>query len=1033
MFTGGKLGELFTATAFAAAIVAAIALFVAEFSRGDSRKSWERMGVTAFFVHAGSIFGIIATLFYLIYSHQYQYHYVWAHSSNELPVYYMISCFWEGQEGSFLLWCFWHSVLGIIMARPGKWRPGVLGTIASIEVILSSMILGVFIPNTVLNVILALPLVVIAGWFGYRLWANKNQVSYFELGGLLFALATLVLLFRGQGGFLDNWNFKESFTAAGLPFTLFLLALAAFIVVSFRQFSNIRNGVGSKPSVLAALTLGGIAVLTALVGSDVLKFGSNPFILLKAAFPTNLAYLENPDFVPTNGTGLNSLLQNYWMVIHPPTLFLGFAATTIPFAYVSTGLLRNDFKGWIKPSLPWMAFSAMILGVGIIMGGYWAYETLNFGGYWNWDPVENGSLVPWLIAVSGLHALLIYQRKKTHLPLAMVLVMSTFLLVLYSTFLTRSGILGETSVHTFTDLGLSGQLLLLVFLYLIGVVALLMFRWPQLPHENKESSFWSVEMMLLMGVLVLLFSGGEILLTTSLPVVNKIFGTNLAPPARIQLFYYQWNVWFAIGFGVFSGVAQFLWWKVGKKKPLSEALFRPFLIAMISGTAVMVALALNGKTFAYDKEFAAWNPLHWADELMLFASLFAFFANADVLISLLRGNKKGLKVMGGTVVHLGFSLMLVGILFSSGYDEVISKNLFPSELGGFADQDKVDNILLPKDLKRPIPGFMLEYTGKKEAKAPISNLQLLETNEAAFKIAFRDSAGDRFGMVLPKETFQKQAENAGEETVQPVSDVHSAGSGEGSIDIKYVEDFLNRNMEFLKPARLNNRILYGVNFASLQDSSKQFELFPEAEINEKEGSIIAHPNRKVFWNRDLYVYVSSVPAPEESEPKYLYHDLALHVGDTAHVGGSILQLTGVSDLSKRPEFEGKFSIVAAARVVAYTETDTFQASPVFLVDEERKPSMVSATIEALHLDFAFVGIDPESGVMRMQVQELTNPTSDYVVVKAISKPFINLLWLGTFILIFGFMIAIYRRVAEARLPSGSNPEKIAPSLESLTE
>ncbi|MDV7399460.1 cytochrome c biogenesis protein CcsA, partial [Arthrospira platensis SPKY1] len=97
------------------------------------------------------------------------------------------------------------------------------------------------------------------------------------------------------------------------------------------------------------------------------------------------------------GSGLNPLLQNYWMTIHPPTLFLGFASTAIPFAYAIAGLWTKEHQAWLKPALPWALFSGAILGTGILMGGAWAYEALSFGGYWAWDPVENMSLVPWLI------------------------------------------------------------------------------------------------------------------------------------------------------------------------------------------------------------------------------------------------------------------------------------------------------------------------------------------------------------------------------------------------------------------------------------------------------------------------------------------------------------------------------------------------------------------------------------------------------------------------------------------------------------
>ena len=211
------------------------------------------------------------------------------------------------------------------------------------------------------------------------------------------------------------------------------------------------------------------------------KMGSSPFDLLREQRPDflNIPILgqlgvENYLQVFKDGNGLNALLQNYWMVIHPPTLFLGFATAIVPFAYSLSALWRGNDRGWIASAHIWSLICAGILGLGIIMGGFWAYESLSFGGYWAWDPVENASLMPWLIMASAAHMLIITKATGRHLFTSHLLVQLSFWLVLYATFLTRSGILGEASVHSFTDLGLSGQLLLflLAFLALALVVVL---------------------------------------------------------------------------------------------------------------------------------------------------------------------------------------------------------------------------------------------------------------------------------------------------------------------------------------------------------------------------------------------------------------------------------------------------------------------------------------------------------------------------------------------------------------------------------
>ena len=204
-----------------------------------------------------------------------------------------------------------------------------------------------------------------------------------------------------------------------------------------------------------------------------LKVGSSPFLLLREAQPDLPVWSMQPNFIPKDGRGLNPLLQNYWMVIHPPTLFLGFALTLVPFAYLIAGLWKKKLTEWVQPALPWALFGAGILGVGIMMGAYWAYETLNFGGYWNWDPVENASFVPWLVLLGAIHTMIAYKTSSSALKTSIILVIATFILVLYSTFLNRSGILGNASVHSFTDLGLSGQLLLYMGTFLLVAIILI--------------------------------------------------------------------------------------------------------------------------------------------------------------------------------------------------------------------------------------------------------------------------------------------------------------------------------------------------------------------------------------------------------------------------------------------------------------------------------------------------------------------------------------------------------------------------------
>ncbi|MEQ9591972.1 MAG: cytochrome c biogenesis protein CcsA, partial [Cyclobacteriaceae bacterium] len=461
-FIGG-LGHLFVIISFVTSLVAAFSYWKSKTTQDDAQKAgWVSNARVAFYLHLAAIVGVFFSLFYIIYNHYFEYHYAYSHSSRHLPAHYMVSCFWEGQEGSFLLWIFWQAVLGVFVIRTQKeWEAPVMIVFSLVQAFLVSMVLGVVLP--LINI----------------------------------------------------------------------------------------------------------------------KLGSSPFILLRDALDDPIFQLD-PDFIPKDGSGLNPLLQNYWMVIHPPTLFLGFAATIVPFAFCIAGLWEKKYKEWIKPALPWALFGGAVLGLGILMGGYWAYETLNFGGYWNWDPVENAVYVPWLILIAAIHTMITYKNSQTALKSSIILVISVFILILYSTFLTRSGILGDSSVHSFTDLGLSGQLLIYLLFFTIASVWLAIARWKEIPSSEKEASVYSREFWIFLGATTLCLMGFQVLIPTSIPVYNsivEIFGgtSNLAPPADQVSFYSKFQLWFGVAVALISGTGQFFWWKRIDKESLKKALLGPFL------------------------------------------------------------------------------------------------------------------------------------------------------------------------------------------------------------------------------------------------------------------------------------------------------------------------------------------------------------------------------------------------------------------------------------------------------------------------
>lgn len=1022
----GRLGFALVDLALVAAAVAAVALTIA--ARGathptdTSVASWRRIGLIAWATHAGAVLAVLGLLLTLLITHRFEYHYVYSHSSRELPLQFVVACLWEGQEGSFLTWMVWHAVIGLAAWAwvPRAWVAPVLAVVASVQAILATMILGAALPALVVG---ALLVAAVAG-AGALLWRARATAPVVTTALLLVAALALATLLTGRAGLSASGS-------AALWAQRLLIAVAAGLLgwaIVRRQLGVVAASAG-----VGVLTLA--LVILAYPLADV-QIGSSPFLLLRESMPDQAVFATDPQFIPANGRGLNPLLQNYWMVIHPPTLFLGFALTLIPFAFVAGALLTGDLSGWLKPAAPWLVASVGILGVGILMGGYWAYETLNFGGYWNWDPVENASLVPWLTGVAALHLTLAYRHGGAHLRSAMALVIATFLLVLYSTFLTRSGVLGDASVHAFTDLGMSGQLLVLLLAYVVGIALLLWARWPALPHRADEVPFWSRDTFLLLAAIVLSFAALQISVTTSLPVVNKLFGTALAPSGQIQYFYYQWNVWVAIAIAALSAIGQFLFWRRMEQQALLNALFRPFAAAALAAIAAMVSIAVARWPFVYESKFdeAAANGtlaaalafvLRLADEILLFAALFTVLANADILIGLVRRRGRVLLSTGGSLAHIGFGLMLLGILFSSGYEQTVSKNFAPGELGAqFPERERLDNVLLVQQQPKFIPGYRVIYRGKAQATAPIGPLSVLFEDAAGLKLAFADATGERFGLELPVAFFDLP-QLRGQGIVRPVA----SGPLSTRLDLARLRGFVEANLSLIKPQLLNGRRLYTLEFAPLDpeqklaDSTRGFVLYPEAEVNPSMG-LVLHPDRQVTLTSDLYVYVSSIPAAEADEqPDTTLRRMQItewrarpggqgRPSDTLRIDRGTIVLDSIVQVSDDPRFAGA-QVVARAKIRVLAGGLAYYATPHFVVQPGGAVSHVDDRVDRLGLQFSFAGINPTENRIVLQVG-IEQATDDFVTIKAIRKPLINLLWLGTFVLTLGFVVAGLRRAREAR-------------------
>ena len=549
----GILGHFFIILSLVASLVATFAYFKTTRSKNEADvSSWKTMARGAFLVEVLSVFAIFGILFYIIYNHLFEYKYAWQHSSRTLEVKYLLSCFWEGQEGSFLLWSIWHCVLGSILIRKARnWEAPVMTVVSFAQVCLATMIAGIY---------------------------------------------------------FFNW-----------------------------------------------------------------RMGSNPFVLLRNEMDAPIFSQPNYLSLIKDGNDLNPLLQNYWMVIHPPVLFLGFASTIVPFAFAIAGLWTKKTGDWTKPALPWALFSAAVLGTGIMMGGRWAYESLNFGGYWAWDPVENASMVPWLTLIGGIHTLLIYKHTGHSLRATHFLFLITFNLVLYSTFLTRSGVLGDTSVHAFTDLGMNFQLLAFLFVFLIPSFVFYAIRYKSIPHIVKEEQTSSREFWMFIGSLIFFLSALFITIATSLPVINSIIPHipilknyvkgNLSMGEDAVFSYNRVIIFVAIIIGILTAVIQYLKYKQTDLKFFRKKIIAPTIISLIIST-----LALAFGNINYQEHGLGFLGAIW---FAMVCSIYAIIANVSYVWI---GMKGKLKLSGGSISHLGFGLMLAGILISSSKKEVMSWN-----------------------------------------------------------------------------------------------------------------------------------------------------------------------------------------------------------------------------------------------------------------------------------------------------------------------------------------------------------------------
>lgn len=851
----GQLGHFFIVLSLVASLVATFAYFKFTTSKNlnEDAGGWKKLARLAFITESIAVIGVFVTLFYIVHNHLFEYKYAWQHSSRALEFKYLLACFWEGQEGSFLLWSIWHCVLGLILiATSKKWEGPVMTIVSFAQFCLATMIAGIYI-------------------FGWKMGSNP-----------------FVLL--RDSGVLDN--------APALH----------------------------------------------------LNFDINQ--------PLKQDYLSSIQ----DGNGLNILLQNYWMVIHPPVLFMGFASTIVPFGFAMAGLWKKNYSEWIRPALPWALFSAAVLGVGIMMGGMWAYESLNFGGYWAWDPVENASLVPWMILVSGIHTLLIYKSTGHSLRATYIFFILSFIFILYSTFLTRSGILGDTSVHAFTDLGMNAQLYLFLYVFVwlaaiisaknqkqkivyavssLLVIVLLYFTnlytsgfiapaisflalimgliltsyeiQLQVPGIKKEEAASSREFWMFIGSLVFFLSAIVIIGKTSIPVINKVFGIKIAPPEDPEYSYNGIMVYVAVIIALLTAVTQYFKYKETTASFIRKKILIPTVITIVLTTLFFIAGGLH-----YERKGPGFLAALW---IAAACSIYAIVANAAYIWV---GVKGKLNLSGGSVAHVGFGMVLLGILISASNKEILSNNQngIPAPLG--KGEDPRENLTLVQDLKMDMGKYSLTYLG----------------------------------------------------------------------------DSLHPNKE---------KTYFKIRFQS-KDGKEDFVLAPNSYINFKgmEG-LSSNPDARHYLDHDIFTYITSISNPQAEKDTASFKTNKMRVGDTLFYSNGFMVVQDVKAKDSLPEeLFGKDGSLYEAPVKVFSKTGTSYSVLTRLAIAKGQVISLPDTVTSESLILQLQKVNADKSV-DLGVKE-SNAVMKYITIKAYKFPYILLLWLGVVVTAIGILMSMIRRI-----------------------
>jgi cytochrome c-type biogenesis protein CcmF len=452
---------------------------------------------------------------------------------------------------------------------------------------------------------------------------------------------------------------------------------------------------------------------------------------------------------PTNGTGLNPLLQNFYMVIHPPTMYLGFVGLTIPFAFGMAALITGHLDdSWLRAVRRWTMIAWLFLTVGLGLGMIWAYEELGWGGYWMWDPVENAGLLPWFPATAFLHSVMVQERRGMLRVWNVSLIITTFFLTLFGTFMTRSGVV--QSVHSFGD---NPELARLFTIFMVTTLVVsfgwVIYRLPLLRSRNELDSWASREAAFLLNNWILLFSAFFVLFATMFPTLSEAVTGN-----RITVGQPFFNLWMApIGMALLllTGIGPLLAWRKTTLVNLRQQFLWPVLAAVATGGLVV---ALGVRVWSSGLCFALCG-------LVLGTIVQEFWRGARVrqqatgtdvftaLIGLVGRNKRR---YGGYVVHVGVVLMFLGFA-GEGFKQQQTVLLTPGQQVTVAEYTvRLDSVReSTDDRKQAITGYLTVFRDGSELTKMYPARWFFHTHqqEPTTEVAIRRSFANDLYVVMP--------------------------------------------------------------------------------------------------------------------------------------------------------------------------------------------------------------------------------------------------------------------------------------------